>query len=126
MNRVRELRKRAGMQQKELAIALGITRPTVSDWERNKKDPGPNNLKKLSEIFNVSTGVILTYEDVPNPIPVIFVDDGGSASREILEAREQVQRDPERGELFAMATRADIKSVRRAIAVLKALETTDS
>lgn len=126
MNRVRELRKRAGMQQKELAIALGITRPTISDWERNKKDPGPINLKKLSEIFGVSTGVILAYEDVPNPVPVIFVDDGSSANQEIVAAREQVQRDPERGELFAMATRADIMSVRRAIAVLKALETIDN
>ena len=123
MNRVRELRMRAGMQQKELAIAVGIARPTVSEWEHQKKDPTGERLKRLSEIFNVSNGVILGYEDIPNPVPILFVDDGSdNVSREILDARERVRRDPERGVLFSMATSSDIKDVRRAIAVLKALE----
>ena len=123
MNRVRELRMRAGMQQKELAIAVGIARPTVSEWEHQKKDPTGERLKRLSEIFNVSNGVILGYEDIPNPVPVLFVDDGSdNVSREIRDARERVRRDPERGVLFSMATSSDIKDVRRAIAVLKALE----
>lgn len=30
MNLVRELRKMAGLQQKEVAIAAGVSRPTVS------------------------------------------------------------------------------------------------
>ena len=123
MNRVRELRMRAGMQQKELAIAVGIARPTVSEWEHQKKDPTGERLKRLSEIFNVSNGVILGYEDIPNPVPILFVDDGSdNVSREIRDARERVRRDPERGVLFSMATSSDIKDVRRAIAVLKALE----
>lgn len=123
MNRVRELRMRAGMQQKELAIAVGIARPTVSEWEHQKKDPAGERLKRLSEIFNVSNGVILGYEEIPNPVPVLFVDDGSdNVNREILDARERVRRDPERGVLFSMATSSDIKDVRRAIAVLKALE----
>lgn len=123
MNRVRELRMRAGMQQKELAIAIGIARPTVSEWEHQKKDPKGDRLKKLCEFFNVSTGVVLGYEDIPNPTPVLFVDDGSdNVEREIREARERVKRDPERGVLFTMATKSDISEVRRAIAVLKALE----
>ena len=123
MNRVRELRMRAGMQQKELALEVGIARPTVSEWEHQKKDPTGERLKRLSEIFNVSNGVILGYEEIPNPTPVLFVDNGGDdVEREIREARERVQRDPERGVLFTMATKSDIKEVRRAIAVLKALE----
>ena len=123
MNRVRELRMRAGMQQKELAIDLGIARPTVSEWEHQKKDPTGDRLLKLSEIFNVSTGVILGYEEIPNPVPVLFIDNGAdNVDREIHEARERVRRDPERGVLFQMATGSDIKNVRRAIAILKALE----
>lgn len=37
MNRVRELRKAKNMQQKELALAIGVSYPTVSEWERQKK-----------------------------------------------------------------------------------------
>lgn len=61
MNIVRELRQRAGMQQKELAIHIGVARPTVSEWEHGKKDPSGDRLKKLSELFKVDPGVILGY-----------------------------------------------------------------
>lgn len=61
MNIVRELRLMAGMQQKDLAISVGVSRPTVSEWEHNKKDPSGDRLKKLSEIFKVDPGVILGY-----------------------------------------------------------------
>lgn len=61
MNIVRELRLRAGMQQKDLAISVGVSRPTVSEWEHNKKDPSGDRLKKLSEVFRVDPGVILGY-----------------------------------------------------------------
>jgi len=123
LNRVKELRERAGMQQKELAISVGITRPTVSEWENNKKNPTGERLERLSEIFGVSKSVILGYEEIPNPVPILFVDSGGdNVNREIQKARELVKRDPERGRLFTMATTANIKAVRQAIAVLDALQ----
>lgn len=122
-NRVKELRERAGMQQKDLAITVGISRPTISDWENWKKNPSGERLEKLSEIFGVPKSVVLGYEEIPNPAPVLFIDSGGEdVSREIQNARELVQRDPERGTLFTMATTADIKAVRQAIAVLDALQ----
>jgi len=62
MNKVKELRERMGIQQKELAIMVGISRPTVSEWEHQKKDPSGERLFKLSQIFGVSTGYILGFE----------------------------------------------------------------
>lgn len=76
MNRVRELRKRAGMQQKELAILVGVSKPTVSEWELNKKNPSGERLIKLTKIFGVDAGTILGYDPlfVPiqrNKVPII-------------------------------------------------------
>lgn len=68
MNRVKELRQRAGMQQKEIAMALGVSRPTVSEWEHQKKDPSGDRLKKLASLFDVSPGVILCLSPVDNEI----------------------------------------------------------
>ena len=68
MNRVRELRIRAGMQQKELAILAGVSHPTVSDWELGKKNPSGERLKKLSQIFGVDAATILGYDPVYIPI----------------------------------------------------------
>ena len=59
MNIVKELRKKAGIQQKELAISIGVSRPTVSEWESNKKDPSGERLKKLAEFFGVDELMIL-------------------------------------------------------------------
>lgn len=59
MNIVRELRKKAGIQQKELAIIAGVSGPTVSEWEANKKDPSGERLKKLAAYFGVDELVIL-------------------------------------------------------------------
>lgn len=68
MNRVKELRQRAGMQQKEIAMALGVSRPTVSEWEHQKKDPSGDRLKKLASLFDVSPGVILCLYPVDDEI----------------------------------------------------------
>ena len=59
MNIVKELRKKKGIQQKELAIEIGVSRPTVSEWESNKKDPSGERLKRLAEYFGVDELVIL-------------------------------------------------------------------
>lgn len=61
MNLVRELRKMAGMQQKEVAIAVGVSRPTVSEWEHGKKDPSGERLMNLAKLFDVDPGVILGH-----------------------------------------------------------------
>lgn len=59
MNIVRELRKRKGIQQKELALIVGVAQPTISEWEKNKKDPSGVRLKKLAEYFGVDELIIL-------------------------------------------------------------------
>lgn len=59
MNIVRELRKRANMQQKELAAEVGVSVASVSDWETQKKDPSGKRLQRLSEIFGVDPLVVL-------------------------------------------------------------------
>ena len=59
MNIIRELRKKKGVQQKELSIAIGVSQPTVSDWEKNKKDPSGENLKKLAEFFGVDELIVM-------------------------------------------------------------------
>lgn len=62
MNLVKELRERAGMQQKEVALAVGVSRPTVSEWEHQKKDPSGERLLRLAELFKVDPGIVLGYQ----------------------------------------------------------------
>lgn len=59
MNIVKELRKKKGIQQKELAISIGVSRPIVSEWESGKKDPSGERLRRLAEFFGVDELVVL-------------------------------------------------------------------
>ena len=74
MNIIKELRRKKGIQQKELALEMGVSRATVSDWESNKKNPSGERLKKLADYFNVDELTVLgknvidlnTIEDDPS------------------------------------------------------------
>jgi transcriptional regulator with XRE-family HTH domain len=48
-----KLRQRAGLTQRRLAEALGVTIGTISDWERGVKEPRPSfaQTKKLTELL---------------------------------------------------------------------------
>ena len=119
MNMVKELRERAGMQQKEVAVEVGVSRPTVSEWEHQKKDPSGDRLIKLASLFGVSTGVILGYDPIPGSVIGAQSTDDDT---ELWALRESVRRDPERRELFTLARHADIEQVRQAVAIIDALK----
>ena len=59
MNIVKELRKKRGIQQKALALEIGVSCPTVSEWESGKKDPSGERLQKLADFFGVDELVVL-------------------------------------------------------------------
>jgi len=59
MNRIRELRKKRGMTQKELAEQMQIADSTLSYWEMGKYEPDNDSLIKLSKFFSVPIDYIL-------------------------------------------------------------------
>ena len=59
MNRIRELRKKRNMTQKELAKHLKVADSTLSYWEMGKYEPDNKALMMLSEFFQVPIDYIL-------------------------------------------------------------------
>lgn len=65
---MRTYRKRLGLTQKQVADELGVTAPTVTQWESGERKPNIIMLKKLSIILKCSTDELLapiqldTYE----------------------------------------------------------------
>ncbi len=62
-NRIRELRKRIGLTQVDLATRIGVAQNTLSYWENGKIDVDTNTLKLLADIFNCSIDFILHRDD---------------------------------------------------------------
>lgn len=65
-NNILDARQAKGMSQKAVAITLGVSSPTVSDWERERKYPTIENLKQLSDLFCVSTDYLLRRTNTPS------------------------------------------------------------
>ena len=56
---LRDLRRRRGMSQQELALALGVSKQTISNWEVGRKVPRMKTVEKIANIFGVSRNSIL-------------------------------------------------------------------
>ncbi len=61
-NRLKELREKKNMYQKELAAELGVTMQTISGWEINRTTPDYEMLIKIANFFQVSIDYLLGNE----------------------------------------------------------------
>lgn len=59
MNRVKEARINAGLKQNELAERLQIGRSTISEWEKQLRDPKSDMLMKIADICGCSVDFLL-------------------------------------------------------------------
>ena len=60
--KIYELRKELNISQEELAMAINISRQSVSKWELGDSYPEVNKLKDIASFFNVSIDYLLDYE----------------------------------------------------------------
>lgn len=59
---LKQLRKKKGYSQQELAIRLNVVRQTISKWEKGLSVPDADTLIKMAEIFEVSVNELLGAE----------------------------------------------------------------
>ena len=72
---LKELRRRAGMTQKELADRLWLSKATVSYYEQSVRYPSPDILVKISGVFHVSTDYLLGLEEKKQTLDVTDLPD---------------------------------------------------
>lgn len=65
MNRIKELREQKSIGQKVLAIDIGVSQPTICDWESGRKTPSSKSAAKLADYFGVSLDYLLG-RDIPH------------------------------------------------------------
>ena len=62
-NRVKELRKQAGLRQEDLARMLGVSRQTIIAIENNKYDPTLALAMKLAHLLGLHVDDIFFMEE---------------------------------------------------------------
>lgn len=65
--RLERLRVEHGLSQDQLAEAVGLTRAAVSHYEKGRRRPDFDTVRKLADFFRVSTDYLLGLTDQPSP-----------------------------------------------------------
>lgn len=84
-NNIKRLREQRGLTQEELAKAVGMSRPAVTQWETGWSQPRMGTIEKLAAFFGVSKGEIIDDEKVDHlPAGAIPVYSSGEATVPLL------------------------------------------
>jgi transcriptional regulator with XRE-family HTH domain len=67
-DKLKENRTRLGLSQEDLAIKIFVSRSAVAKWEQGRGIPEEDTLAKLSVLFNVPSGELLSQEDMKEEI----------------------------------------------------------
>ena len=71
--RIKVARKKAGMTQAELAQKLGIPFQSVSQWERDLRNPKIETLQRIAAALGVSLDDLLELRPLPDDLAKVFL-----------------------------------------------------
>jgi len=117
MNSIKQARINVGLSQKEVAITLGVSSPTVSEWEAGKKTPTVANIKALSKLYGVSADVLLDLSDENLTSPAHALHSATSkcwSGHRLSELRKQFGETPEQVARRIGITSSQYKSIETA------------
>lgn len=64
-HRIAEMREKKGWTQEELSAAIGISRASLSHYEKDRRKPNLETLTRLADIFHVSIDYIIGRRNTP-------------------------------------------------------------
>lgn len=67
MERLKQLRNKAGLTQTEMCSMFGVAQNTYSQWETDKREPDFKTLSRIADYFQVSVDYLLGRSDDPSP-----------------------------------------------------------
>lgn len=82
--RIKELRKKNGMTQTDLAKKLKVTKGTISTWETGSRTPSFDVLDEMCTMYRVSMDYLMGRTDV-NSYHVINEEDSDSMAKWSIE-----------------------------------------
>lgn len=77
--RLRALREKRGMTQRELADAIGVSRQAIGFYESGEREPDLTTIQKLAHALGTSVSYLVGETDDPSPPPTVAAAHQGAA-----------------------------------------------
>ncbi|SCW48858.1 Transcriptional regulator, contains XRE-family HTH domain [Ruminococcaceae bacterium YRB3002] len=81
-SKIKELRKKHHISQESLADRIGVSRATLSRWERNEAVPDSDQLTRIADALQVDIRFLLSND---KSVSDISKDDKGIGNEELVE-----------------------------------------
>ncbi len=62
--RIRDLRKKRGLTQSDVAEGIGVSRSVVASWETGTREPNASEMRNLCEFFSASSDYFCGRTDI--------------------------------------------------------------
>ena len=97
-NRIKELREKEGLTQKQLAKKAGLTQQSISFYEANRRKPKIETWKRLADFFGVSVPYLQGYAEIniPNDLKFDSKQDAIDCIEKIMKALDISEEDLEK------------------------------
>lgn len=91
--RIKDLRKRRKLSQRELAEKLNVSQQTVGSWETGRSEPNSEMMVRLADYFGVTTDYILGRKiDLGNtPVAAHIIGDEPLTDEEQQEIDDYIE-----------------------------------
>jgi transcriptional regulator with XRE-family HTH domain len=68
---IKKIRKQRGLQQKQVALEVGVDQSNYNKIENGKREPSVAVLKKLADLFEVTTDYLINPDsDIPQEVSI--------------------------------------------------------
>lgn len=106
--KIKEMRKKEGYTQEQLANELSVSRSTITNWETGKSVPDDNKIKAIADLFNISIDD-LTNEDTDIENAVADSDTTQNQKAEEENEKEEAEEAANAEELTAIKDSENIE-----------------
>ena len=122
--RIRSKREELGLTAEDLGRKLGVTKSTISKWERAEVEHIKRSyINEMSEIFNCSPEWLMGFDGAPE-VKVTYNAEGQEPVTAVIDHQPIIGGESERSQralLYKVALEVKPENIQTAIKILKAL-----
>lgn len=119
-DRLKELRYKKELSQRELASILNMSPSTIAMYETGQREPDAETLKKIADFFGVTIDYLLGRTDTPSPVDKIT--DSVSDDPELAKFWDELKEREDLQLLFKQTREMSPEDVKKIIRIIKAIE----
>ena len=119
--KLKALRKKKGLTQRELAADLGVALSTIAMWETANREPDLATIKRIADYFKISIEELVNDEIELDLSCNSMLKNNARFDEEIISLRNILHSRPEMQMLFSISKSASKEDVEKAIRIIEAL-----